>query len=228
LELAGVEGVEFEMAVTLRECIEGEAFTDSGQCDECEPGEEYSLELLMEPGNCKTCPKDKAYCLGGANIGPKPNYWRKSNLTDNFIECLNTRACLGFVEPSWNPKGQCEIGFEGQICTECSVGYSRTGTFDCSLCPDPTINILRIFAIMFLVVGALVLMIKSTLAGATQLKNVQSVYYKILTNHLQLIMLTASFNLNWPEMVQDFFDNAEPAAEATTQIFSFDCFMDTR
>jgi len=43
-------------------------------------------------------------------------------------------------------------------------------------------------------------MIRSTLAGASQLKNVQSVYYKILLNHMQLIMLTASFNLNWPEM----------------------------
>ena len=65
-------------------------------------------------------------------------------------------------------------------------------------------------------IGVIVLMIRSTLAGASQLKNVQSVYYKILLNHMQLIMLTASFNLNWPEMVQEFFDSAEPAAEATT------------
>ena len=52
------------------------------------------------------------------------------------------------------------------------------------------------------VIGMLVLMIRSTLAGASQLKNVQSVYYKILMNHIQLIMLTASFNMNWPAMVQ--------------------------
>lgn len=108
------------------------------------------------------------------------------------------------------------------------MGWSRTGTFDCSVCPDPAVNSMRIAAILIAVIGVIVLMIRSTLAGASQLKNVQSVYYKILLNHLQLIMLTASFNLNWPEMVQEFFDSAEPAAEATTQIFSFDCFMDTR
>jgi len=29
-------------------------------------------------------------------------------------------------------------------------------------------------------------------------------------------MLTASFNLNWPKPLREFFDIAEPAAEVTT------------
>jgi len=111
LSSEGKSEVSFDMKIALRECIEGEAFTESGLCDRCEPEEEYSLQLLSEPGGCKPCPKRKAYCLGGADIGPKPNYWRESNLTDTFIECLNQRACLGYVEPSKNPLGQCEKGF---------------------------------------------------------------------------------------------------------------------
>jgi len=71
-------------------------------------------------------------------------------------------------------------------------------------------------------------MIRSTLQSAKQLKNVQSVYYKILMNHLQLIMLTASFNLNWPDLVLNFFESSRPAAEVTNQAFSLDCFIDTR
>jgi len=101
------------MSVALRECIEGEAYTDAGKCDECDPDKEYSLALLSEPGNCKECQTKKATCLGGSKIGPKRNYWRESNMTDAFIECLNSRACLGFVAPTWNPKGQCETGFSG-------------------------------------------------------------------------------------------------------------------
>jgi len=29
-------------------------------------------------------------------------------------------------------------------------------------------------------------------------------------------MLTASFNLNWPKPVKEFFESAKPAAETTT------------
>ena len=55
---------------------------------------EYSLATHSGPGDCKKCPTDVAICLGGSNIGPKPGYWRKSNLTANFIECVNPEACL--------------------------------------------------------------------------------------------------------------------------------------
>jgi len=44
-------------------------------------------------------------------------------------------------------------------------------------------------------------------------------------NHVQLILLTASFNFNWPEQVTSFFNVAKPVAEMTTQIFSVDCFL---
>jgi len=41
-------------------------------------------------------------------------------------------------------------------------------------------------------------------------------------------MLTASFNLNWPKPLREFFNITEPAAEIATQVFSFECFMDSR
>ena len=72
------------------------------------------------------------------------------------------------------------------------------------------------------------MMIRSTLAGAKELKNVTSIYMKILMNHIQLILLTASFDFSWPDEVNAFFDTAKPVAAASTQILSFDCFIDTR
>lgn len=49
-----------------------------------------------------------------------------------------------------------------------------------------------------------------------------------MMNHLQLILLTASFDFDWPSQVQDLFDTTEPAAQVSSQILSVDCFLDTR
>ena len=47
-------------------------------------------------------------------------------------------------------------------------------------------------------------------------------------SHIQLIMLTATFEFDWPDSVLDMFDTTEPVSQSSKQIFSFDCFIDTR
>ena len=39
--------------------------------------------------------------------------------------------------------------------------------------------------------------------------------------------LPASFDLQWPSLVEDFFDSTEPAANVGDRIISIDCFMDS-
>ncbi|CDW85655.1 UNKNOWN [Stylonychia lemnae] len=96
---------------------------------------------MTEPGECKSCPSDKALCSGGSNIGPKPGFWRKSNSSSLFIQCLYEPACLGMIEPNYDPIGSCNIGYQGVLCSDCQVGYSRTNDFECSKCPERSINI---------------------------------------------------------------------------------------
>ena len=55
-----------------------------------------------------------------------------------------------------------------------------------------------------------IFMVRSTLAGAKDVSNVTSIYTKILMNHLQLVMLTASFNFKWPDEVVTFFNSSKP------------------
>jgi hypothetical protein len=43
-----------------------------------------------------------------------------------------------------------------------------------------------------------------------------------------LLILTSGFEFDWPMFVKDFFAIAEPVAEMSQQILSFDCFLDTR
>ena len=75
---------------------------------------------------------------------------------------------------------------------------------------------------MIAVITGIVIIIRSTLAGAIQRKNIQSVYIKLLMNHLQLLILTASFDFDWPDRVLKIFEASEPVAQVTPQIFSFD------
>lgn len=71
-------------------------------------------------------------------------------------------------------------------------------------------------------------MIRSTLSGAKEKNNVTSIFMKILLNHFQLILLTASFDFKWPDAVVQLFNTAKPVATVSTQILSFDCFLDSR
>jgi len=116
------------------------------------------------------------------------------------------------IPPTYDPKGSCAAGYEGILCSTCSVGYSRNGEFKCDLCPDPTVNIVRLVFIFIIVAGVIIFMIRSTLAGAHQKNNVTSIFLKIMMNHVQLILLTSTFNFKWPELITKFFDTAKPIA----------------
>lgn len=65
-----------------------------------------------------------------------------------------------------------------------------------------------------------------TLSSMKERKSPFSAYFKILTNHLHLILLTASFDLSWPQVISDFFRSTEPVANVSDRIISVDCFMD--
>jgi hypothetical protein len=81
--------------------------------------------------------------------------------------------------------------------------------------------------IFFLMIGVLVAMVKGTIAGAVK-ENTHSVLVKILMNHLQMLIITAGFDMRWPKLVTDLFDVALPIKELTGSITAFDCWMDYR
>ncbi len=54
------------------------------------------------------------------------------------------------------------------------------------------------------------------------------VFLRILMNHIQLLTLTAQFELEWPPILQSFFSAIKPVSEVTTQFLSIDCLLDKR
>jgi len=87
---------------------------------------------------------------------------------------------------------------------------------------------MRLLGLFFVLIVAIVILIRSTLQGAFEKKNYLSVYLRIFLNHMQLLILTASFDFQWPNAVKEMFKSAAPVAEASTQFISFDCFIDSR
>ena len=74
----------------------------------------------------------------------------------------------------------------------------------------------------------LVFAVRAVLKSSIKEENVQSVFAKILLNHVQMISITASFDMDWPESVKYIFAFAAPVKDLTDAIVQFDCFMDLR
>ncbi|CDW85156.1 UNKNOWN [Stylonychia lemnae] len=224
MNLQNTTNLDLSIKMNVRECLIGEQFTSSGKCESCV--DSFSLTQMKVPGECEECPAGKAICYGGSNIGPLPGYWRKSNYSKTFIQCMQQQACLGMVPPNNNPLGECSQGYKGILCGTCNKGYSRVDNNQCSQCPQPILNVLRLLAIMIGFILIVVLMIRSTLMSAKDKQNYTNIFQKILLNHFQLLMMSASFDFQWSQQISEFLSSSKQVATVSTQIISFDCFLD--
>jgi hypothetical protein len=84
------------------------------------------------------------------------------------------------IAPDYNPNGSYATGYYGILCSSCIPDYSNTSTFFCSLCSNETANILRLSGILVAAVILVVFVIMSALKGALEVRNVTSIYQKII------------------------------------------------
>ena len=133
--------------------------------------------------------------MGGFQIGPRRGYWRQNDTTVNFLKCKYAPACTGTVLrnettgkadiKTYNATGNCEYGYYGALCAGCIPGYYKTGD-ECRLCPDSSMDILRIIGMTFCAGGFVIMLVKGTMVSKTgkQSKNTHSVFIKIFMNHM--------------------------------------------
>ena len=86
-------------------------------------------------------------------------------------------------------------------------------------------NVLLLFGVLLLAIAVIVVFIKVTIASTKSKKSNVSVYLKIIANHLQLIVITLSFDLDWPSQVNQVNDTTKPLADISSRLISFDCFL---
>jgi len=72
--------------------------------------------------------------------------------------------------------------------------------------------------------ASLFYLVYSTIKGSTE-DNTSSIYIKIMLNHMQMLLITSSFDLAWPTAVKEIFNIAIPIKQFMNSIFSFDCWM---
>ncbi|CAG9312606.1 unnamed protein product [Blepharisma stoltei] len=211
----------FSIGVNLRLCEMGEA-TVGLICEIC-PKHYYNIDASNS--KCLECPSN-AICYGNFSIVPKSGYWRDNILTDKFWKCPHPPACLGSPSASnLSLTGICDKGYENNMCHSCEYGYSRLYRNECQICPDYATNIFRWIGISLFLVFITIVIFKTTRNSWFEPKHFSSIYIKIFWNYSQIIIIIATYNLNWPQEVTEFFYAQTSLDYISRQLFSFDCFL---
>eukprot|EP00003_Mantamonas_plastica_P012794 TRINITY_DN2275_c0_g2_i6.p1 TRINITY_DN2275_c0_g2~~TRINITY_DN2275_c0_g2_i6.p1 ORF type:complete len:3957 (-),score=1070.32 TRINITY_DN2275_c0_g2_i6:2418-14288(-) len=140
---------------------------------------------------CKPCPTG-ADCAGlDSKPIAKPGYWVSANNPEQFLRCANPDACPG------GQTAGCATGYTGRLCGDCQLRFYKLSG-KCLPCPDNSqwIIILVVIALFFFCVGLRAFAQKSrsySLMG-------------IALNNIQLMALFGTFSLNWPGVLNVFFD----------------------
>ena len=150
--------------------------------------------------------------------------------SDTIYSCSNPGACLGGFNSQKEYPVDCEDGYQGVLCHDCvkhafegGRRYMRMGDHECSLCPDPFINSMRILFVLTIVLVIIMVLILFNIRK--QKESEASIVGKILTNYLHMISTSASFNIAFPKQFYEFFSPAKQIAQSTDTILSFDCFI---
>jgi hypothetical protein len=74
-----------------------------------------------------------------------------------------------------------------------------------------------LLGLFVIAIGGIILLVRSNIQSAgSKEKNLLPVFVRIFMNHFQLLTLTASFDLEWPSDLKQFFTLTKPVSEVST------------
>ena len=122
----------------------------------------------------------------------------------------------GFSPEKYFPV-DCKDGYQGILCHDCVKNefeggrrYMRVGDHECSQCPDPFLNSIRIIFVIGVVLTIIMMLILLNIRK--QKESEASIVGKVLTNYLHMISTSASFNIAFPKQFYEFFSPAKQIA----------------
>ncbi|CAI2370008.1 unnamed protein product [Moneuplotes crassus] len=211
-----------QITTNVRYCQPGESIKGS-ICEECSAGT-YSLKW-----NSKICQQcmDDATCEGGIKISVNPGFWRKNLNSTNILKCINEDACEGgFSNDDANPT-KCATGYTGELCSKCAITqdfkYQQVSESLCQKCPNPVINLIRVFLIG-LTVFLFFMVIISVNVRKTSESSV-SILLRIFTNYAHILTTAISFSANQPDLITGALLPIRNIGDSSTAFVSFDCFI---
>ena len=218
----GADYSQAPITVSFRYCKPGEIIRNS-QWDTCSPG---TYSFLWNSTVCESC-MNNAECLGGTEVFLDKGYWRISKNTTKTYECLVEDACKGgYVEDSEHPV-EWDTGYEGILWAEWQITdtdkYESIGNFQWSKCPDQTLNAIRVWGLVILVSVFIIILVAMQIRKKEESQ--RSVIMRIMTNYLQVITAVLSYNISFPNVIEDIFYPAERVGSSSEPFVSFDWFI---
>ena len=101
--------------------------------------------------------------------------------------------------------------------------YQRSGDYDCLKCPDPVLNgfaVIGVALLVFLFYFGLI-----TLNIRKKKESLVSILTRILTNYLQLVTTSLSFELRFPNALVSALEPINTIGDSNQSFLSFDCFV---
>ena len=114
------------------------------------------------------------------------------------------------------------------MCDDWVPGYSRTGDFNCSKWPVLGLNIFITFVTLSGLMIYIIIIVYSTLNSANTSKTKLNCVMRMMINHVQLMLIISALKMNWPSNVDSLLSSTSSISNISTQLISFDCFIDQR
>ena len=199
----------------------------------CRPGEynylnqwlswsEGSYSLFWNSTQCEKCMKN-AICEGDEIIRVNAGFWRKSTNSTMIVEWPNANACNGGYNATNTYPVNCATGYQGILWAKWmkdgDTKYEKVSNFQCTRWATPVVIYIRVIGMMI----AFILVILFIIYLKRKEGNERTVLMRILTNYIQIMTTTLSYNMNSPNTVIDIFTPLRSIGLDTNSVFSFDC-----
>ena len=233
------------LSLNFRSCLFGERLNDNYTCINCDIGE-YSFQTNFDEISpaCSSC-SDRMpfYCFGGAQLTPKPNYWRLSNSSTHFLQC-NKDACEGdfryfsdisqFVYEPIYATGSCQRGHKGILCDECEDGYGKVNQNTCAKCGTENYGlslitqlIIRVTFSLFSILSAMNM--NKMISKRQNEKSsgvISSNILKVFINHIQVLTMILYLPFKWPENLSYSLSIVFSLSPSISESLSLECVLD--
>ena len=166
-------------------------------------------------------------CKGEYKISVDYGYWRNTKNSTYIAEWLYKDACKGgFSDDNEHPVN-CSEGYSGILWNDCQilngVKYERVSDYQCEKWPNPIYNGIRVIGLLLLVFIFLMVLIIINIRKTKESE--MSILIRIMTNYLQLLTTSMSFNVQYPSVLLDAFSPVHHVGSSSQAFLSFDCFI---
>ena len=232
-----------QLFLDFRSCLPGERLNDNYTCLECDVGE-YSFNRNFDSFSppCSICSDALPfYCFGGARLTPKPNYWRLSADSSNFMKC-SKEVCLGdprdpssqnFTFLDIYSNGICAVGYTGIECDECEEGYGKVNQNTCAPCDGGGYGtsliiqlVLRTVFTLFSIFSAMNLnQLLSKRLNENDEKAISSNILKVFINHIQVLTVVLYLPFKWPDNLSYSLSIFFSLSPSISESLSLECVL---